>query len=307
MVAITVLSTLWEYSAWAAKWSTLFLMLTPLFLTVWFYLMSITAHVYRWRKREVSEAFNDSFWDGFRMSLAAITEAQGKIWHNIHFDGLQHLPKKGGALLVGYHGALPLDAYYFLAHCILERRKLKLVVDKFLYNAPGLRLLMKVLNLTPGTISGCVTALKDGETLMIYPGGLRESLLSDEKYELIWNARQGFSRVALEADVPIIPFFTENIREAARSVKISARLASWLYEKTRLPVIPIIGIFPVELTMHLGRPLIFDDEEEPKIDAEIVTQRVTQLIETHQRRPGSILRELYNRFWVRGRGRPHSD
>ncbi|XP_063673931.1 DGAT1/2-independent enzyme synthesizing storage lipids-like [Bolinopsis microptera] len=302
-----MLSTLWEYSAWAAKWSTLFLMLTPLFLTVWFYLMSITAHVYRWRKREVSEAFNDSFWDGFRMSLAAITEAQGKIWHNIEFDGLQHLPKKGGALLVGYHGALPLDAYYFLAHCILERRKLKLVVDKFLYNAPGLRLLMKVLNLTPGTISGCVTALKDGETLMIYPGGLRESLLSDEKYELIWNARQGFSRVALEADVPIIPFFTENIREAARSIKFSARLASWLYEKTRLPVIPIIGIFPVELTMHLGRPLSFDDEEEPKIVAEIVTQRVTQLIETHQRRPGSILRELYNRFWVRGRGHPHSD
>ena len=305
MVFENVLSAVWEYSAWAAKWSTVFFLVTPIFLIVWFYLMSVAAHVYRWRKREVYEAFNDSFWDGFRISLAAITEAQGKIWHNIEFKGIEHLPKKGGALLVGYHGALPLDAYYFLAHCVLERRKLKLVVDKFLYNAPGLRLLMKVLNLTPGTINGCVSALNDGEMLMIYPGGLRESLLSDENYELIWNARQGFSRVALEADVPIIPFFTENIREAARSVKFSARLASWLYEKTRLPIIPIIGIFPVELKMHLGRPLNFDDEEEPKVVADLVTKRVQQLIEKHQKVPGSILRELYKRFWVKNRGSDH--
>lgn len=304
----SLLTSVWQYGAWAAKWSTAIFLVTPLFLIVWFYLMSVAVHVYRWRKREVYEAFNDSFWDGFRMSLAAITEAQGKIWHNMDFTGLNNLPKQGGALLVGYHGALPLDAYYFLARCVLERRKIKIVVDKFLYNAPGLSLLMRVLHCTPGTINSCVSALNNGEILMIYPGGLRESLLSDESYKLIWKSRLGFSRVALEAEVPIIPFFTENIREAARSVKISSRLSSWLYEKTRLPIIPIIGIFPVELKMHFGRALNFDDEEKPSVVADIVTERVQGLIQKHQRVPGSILRELYSRFWSRRQtDREHSE
>lgn len=301
------LSTVWEYSSWAAKWSTVLMLVTPLLLTVWFYVMAIAAHVYKWRKREVYEAFNDGFWDGFRISLAAITEAQGKIWHNFEFKGLENLPKKGGALLVGYHGALPLDAFYFLAHSLLDGRKVKLVVDRFLYKAPGLRLLLKVFNCTPGTVDGCVAALRRGELLIIYPGGLRESLLSDENYELIWQARNGFSRAALDADVPIIPFFTENIREAVRSVKISARFASWLYEKTRLPIIPIIGIFPVELRMHFDRPIYFDDEEEPHIVADIVTERVKGLIATHQNVPGSIIKELYNRFWVRVTNHTHSE
>eukprot|EP00116_Pleurobrachia_bachei_P008843 sb/3469105/ len=235
------------------------------------------------------------------MSIAAITEAQGKIWHNLEFNGLNNLPKKGGCLMIGYHGAIPLDAYYFFAHCVLERRKVHIVVDRFLYKAPGLSLLMKVFNCMPGNLTTCVEALNAGETLIIYPGGLRESLLSDEKYQLLWNSRLGFSKVALEADVPIVPFFTENIREAARSVKFSANLASWLYEKTKLPILPIVGIFPVELRMHIGRAIHFDDEEEPKVVAELVERRVVELINKHQRLPGSILRELYNRFWARKR------
>ena len=304
---MSVLSTVWSYSTWVATWSTLMVFLSvPIFLIVWFYLMAVAALVYRWRKREVYEAFNDSFWDGFRMWLAAVLEAQGKIWHNVEFEGLNNLPAKGGALLIGYHGALPLDAYYFMAKCILERRKVKLVVDKFLYRAPGLSLLMSVLNCTPGTISGCVDALNGGEMLMIFPGGLRESLLSDENYKLIWNSRLGFSRVALEADVPIIPFFTQNIREAARSVKFSVKIATWLYEKTRLPIIPIIGVFPVQLRMHFGRAFWVDDEEEPSVVADTVVKRVEFLIRKHQRVPGSIFLELYERFWVKRKEKtPH--
>ena len=294
---------MWDNFSWIAKWSPLFLLFVPLLLVIWFYLMAIAAYVYKWRKKELYEAFNDSFWDGFRISLAAITEAQGKIWHNIEYVGLENLPKKRGALLIGYHGAIPLDAYYFVARCALEKRKVKVVVDKFLFKAPGLGLLLKVLNLIPGTVSDCVSALEKGEILLIYPGGLRESLLSDENYNLIWNSRLGFSRVALEADVPIIPFFTQNIREAARSVKVSARFASWLYEKTRLPLIPIIGIFPVELKMIFGRPISFDDEESPLVVADVTTKKVQDLIKTHQNLPGSIFRELYSRFITKQLGR----
>ena len=298
---------LWDYfyditTTLVFKWYPLIMLLTPLFMTLWFYLMAVAVHIYKWRKQVVTEAYNDNIWDGLRITLAAITDAQGHFWHNYEIKGLENLPKKGGALLIGYHGALPLDAYYLIARMILDKkRKFRIVVDKFLFQAPGLKLLMRVFNCMPGTISDCVEALNNGEILMIYPGGLRESLLSDEKYELLWRSRLGFSRVALEAEVPIIPFFTKNIREACRSVKFSARFASWLYEKTRLPLLPLIGIFPVELTTYLGKPIYIDDEDEPIEVAKTVTKRVEFLIKKHQVLPGSILRELYNRFWLKRR------
>lgn len=247
------------------KWSPIVLLITHAFVGVWFYLMSLILYVYKWRKRKVFEAFDDSFWDGFRSTLAAITEAQGHFWHNYKVQGIENLPKKGGALLVGYHGALPIDAYYLVAAIFEKRRKVRIVVDKFLFKVPGLRLLLEVLNSFPGSVNDCVQALNNGEILLIYPGGLREAMLSDENYKLLWKTRRGYSRVAVKAEVPIIPFFTENIREACWAVKFSIRLASYLYEKTKFPILPLIGIFPVGLTTYFGKPVWINDHDDPNV------------------------------------------
>jgi hypothetical protein len=49
------------------------------------------------------------------------------------------VPEKGPALLIIYHAALPIDAYYLDARIFLEKkRKLKLVGDRFLFRIPGL-------------------------------------------------------------------------------------------------------------------------------------------------------------------------
>ena len=53
--------------------------------------------------------------------------------------GLEKIPDNGSALLVYYHGALPIDMYYILAKMLLyKRRPLKNVVATFLYRFPGI-------------------------------------------------------------------------------------------------------------------------------------------------------------------------
>jgi hypothetical protein len=37
--------------------------------------------------------------------------------------------------------------------------------------------------------------------LAISPGGVREMLFSDSNYNLIWNKRKGFAKIAIEAKV----------------------------------------------------------------------------------------------------------
>ena len=56
-------------------------------------------------------------------------------------------------------------------------------------------------------------ALRSGEYLGIAPGGAFEALFSDSGYPVLWGKRAGFARVAIKADKPIIPMFTENIGE----------------------------------------------------------------------------------------------
>ena len=54
--------------------------------------------------------------------------------------GLDKLPDSGPAMLIYYHGALPIDFYYVMAKCLLEKhRQVHAVGDNFLFNIPGIR------------------------------------------------------------------------------------------------------------------------------------------------------------------------
>lgn len=53
-------------------------------------------------------------------------------------EGLENIPDHGSALLVFYHGNLPLDVYYVIAKCLLyKKRTLHCVGDKFIFKMPG--------------------------------------------------------------------------------------------------------------------------------------------------------------------------
>lgn len=53
--------------------------------------------------------------------------------------GLEKVPDNGAALLVYYHGALPIDMYYIIAKMLLyKKRSLKNVVATFLFRLPGI-------------------------------------------------------------------------------------------------------------------------------------------------------------------------
>lgn len=52
---------------------------------------------------------------------------------------MEKIPDTGPALIVYYHGAIPIDYYYFLANVILQKgRTCHSVGDHFLFKIPGL-------------------------------------------------------------------------------------------------------------------------------------------------------------------------
>ncbi|UYV65127.1 TMEM68, partial [Cordylochernes scorpioides] len=145
----------------------------------------------------------------------------GRLYYGYEVYGLENIPKDKGALIVFYHGALPMDWYLLAARYYLHKgRMMGCVVDKLLFKVPGWTEIMQVFNIQTGTVDSCSQFVGRGELLAVAPGGLREAQYGDDSYPIIWGTRCGFAKVALKAGVPIIPVFTRNIREAYGTLSI---------------------------------------------------------------------------------------
>ncbi|CAF0884926.1 unnamed protein product [Adineta ricciae] len=273
---------------------TLFLL--PAIILLFMYGSSLFCLIYKHWNR-LKAAYSEDLWYGAIKTLAVFWELQATIWHGYEVEGLENIPSEGPALIVFYHATLPLDFYYVFAKIWLYRnRRVRVVADKFVFKIPGLATLLEALEIQPATSAMCKLMLEEGHILAVSPGGVREALFGDQNYQLIWKERKGFAKVAIDAKAPIIPMFTKNCREVVRAMTIGRRFLSYIYEKTRLPLVPIYGIFPVKMITYLGEPIPYDPEVTPDVLAQQVKTRIEKMIETHQRRPGSITRAFLDRF-----------
>ncbi|KAF4524893.1 hypothetical protein B566_EDAN015549 [Ephemera danica] len=265
--------------------------LLPMVIGLLFYVTALILYIYKLHRQRLRDAYERDFWDGARHTIAAVWDAHGWLWHGYEIHGLENLPQNSPALIVYYHGAIPIDIYYFLSKTFLLRKNLiHTVGDNFLFSLPA-------LNVIPGTVQSCASILVDNNMLAIAPGGVYEAQFGNSYYQLLWRKRLGFAKVALEAKVPIIPIFTQNLREAFRSVSWGKKIWLKMYNWTKLPLVPIYGGFPVKLRTYVGKPIHFDASISPEELRNVVALAIEDLIKKHQRVPGSILRALIQRVW----------
>lgn len=125
---------------------------------------------------------------------------------------------------------------------------------------------------------------------------MREALFATLKYETVWNQRAGFARVAKESGVVIIPVFTRNIRQMFYIPEVFQRLLRPLYERIRIPVVPLFGGFPVKLVTYVGKPIPCDLVETAEELADVTRHAIEKMITTHQTFPATIRRAIGERF-----------
>ncbi|XP_035716084.1 transmembrane protein 68 [Folsomia candida] len=247
-----------DYYKWL-KWLVapiLIAHILPAFVAIFFTLSSLYAYVYTiWIR--VGQIF-----------LAKLWNAQARIWHGYEVEGIDNIPKTGPAIIIHYHGTVPIDVYYLIAKCVTDiGRLLSVVADRSLFKIPGWASLLKFIKATPGGFDTCLGILNAGDILIIAPGGAYELQFSDNNYKLKWKNRVGFAKLALAAKVPIIPMFTKNIREAYRNV--TYRFRHWFYATTNLTFVPMYGFFPVKLKCYIGKAMPYDANNTPEMLAQM--------------------------------------
>uniref|UniRef100_A0A8D0KRK3 Phospholipid/glycerol acyltransferase domain-containing protein n=1 Tax=Strix occidentalis caurina TaxID=311401 RepID=A0A8D0KRK3_STROC len=268
--------------------------IVPLTILFFIYLTNILLLIYQ-RNGEVKADPLSDVWDSARKTIASFWDIYARIWHGYELHGVENLPE-GPGILVYYHGAIPVDYLYFLSRLFLWKKRLCLsVADHFVFRLPGLKLLLEVTGVMPGTREECLTALKNGHLVSISPGGVREALFSDESYQLMWGNRKGFAQVALDAKVVSIICYHSQFMLIAYMLHYKMQFRS-LYESTRLPFTPPYGGLPVKFRTYIGEPIPYD----PNITTEELVEKtktaVQALISKHQTIPGSIWKALLERF-----------
>ncbi|MEU6561029.1 lysophospholipid acyltransferase family protein [Nocardia nova] len=129
-------------------------------------------------------------------------------WNSPVFHGLENLPGSGPVMLVGNHTLLGGVDAPLLVHEIYHRtgRVVRGLAENVLMRVPPVREMVHRIGSVRGSRDNCRTLLDHGEAVIVFPGGGREAMRHNRaKYQLEWEGRTGFARMAIESGVPILP------------------------------------------------------------------------------------------------------
>lgn len=130
--------------------------------------------------------------------------------------GAERIPREGAVLLTGNHTLYGLVDIPMLGLEIYEKtgRTVRGLGDHNHFELPVWRDLLRRIGAVRGTRENCARLFEAGEAVLVFPGGGREVMKhKHEQYKLIWKERIGFARLAIQHDVPILPFASVGVED----------------------------------------------------------------------------------------------
>ena len=173
-------------------------------------------------------------------------------YHRLEVRGLENIPT-GSALLVGNHngGFSPVDGLFLVPY--YERHGFEapvhVLAHDILFRPPGMGRWLARFGIIPASQGNGGVVLERGHKLLVFPGGDLESMRSfKDRRRLTFGGRDGFARLALRANVPIVPVVSAGAHETFVVLSQGKRLASRL----GLDALLRIKTLPVALSLPWG-------------------------------------------------------
>ena len=162
-----------------------------------------------------------------------------RYWLRAEWEGLEHVPLDGGALLIANHGgAIPSDAPVVMHGIETELlRPVYGLAENLFRSLPVLGTLWSRAGGVPAHPDNAYRLLHDDQQLvLVFPEGTKATgKLVRDRYRLRRFGRGGFVEIAMRAGVPIVPMAIVGNEEAMPILWKSTRLA----KLTGLPYFPI--------------------------------------------------------------------
>jgi 1-acyl-sn-glycerol-3-phosphate acyltransferase len=232
-------------------------------------------------------------------------KAYSEIYHRGVVRGLENIPAEGPVLLVGNHsgGTLIADTFVF-SSAFYEHfgpaRDFHQLAHDMVFRVPGARELVARWGTVPASPENMKRALDRGAALLVYPGGDHETYRPTwESARIDFAGRQGFARLALEYDVPIVPvvaiggqetaLFLGQGRRLARTLRVDKAFRIKVFPAVLGPPVgttildlPIRFPLPAKITVSVGQPINLRDRlggnANPEEAYELVTNNMQRTL-----------------------------
>jgi 1-acyl-sn-glycerol-3-phosphate acyltransferase len=160
-------------------------------------------------------------------------------WFRAEWDGLEKIPRTGGALLVANHaGAIPSDAPVIMHGVETELgRPVYGLADYLFKSVPVVGTMWARTGGVPAHPDNAYRLLRQQRQLvLVFPEGTKGTgKLFKDRYQLRRFGRGGFVEIAMRAGVPIVPIAVVGAEESMPILWKSAAIA----KATGLPYFPI--------------------------------------------------------------------
>ncbi len=191
-------------------------------------------------------------------------------WFRAEWEGLEHIPTDGGALLVANHaGAIPSDAPVIMHGIETElERPVYGLADNLFRTLPMIGTIWNRLGGLPAHPDNAYRLLREQHQLvLVFPEGSKGPAKTyDERYQLRRFGRGGFVEIAMRAGVPVIPIAVVGAEESMPTLFRIPSVAKAL----GLPYVPltanmlvggplgVVSYFPAKFKLKVLEPVHFD-------------------------------------------------
>jgi 1-acyl-sn-glycerol-3-phosphate acyltransferase len=246
-----------------------------------------------------------------RELLRSVYDPVYRHWFRAEWEGLENIPREGGALLVANHaGAIPSDAPTIMHGVETELgRPVYGLADEFFKKMPLVNVYWQRLGGVQAHPDNAYRLLREqGQLVLIFPEGSKgPGKLYTERYHLRRFGRGGFVQTAMRAGVPVVPIAVVGAEESMPILYKSAALAKLLgvpyfpITANMLVFGPLLGTvtyFPAKFKLRVLPPVTFDEPpDQPRYsrsrimdESEAIRQQIQDALHDMLRHRASVWR-----------------
>jgi 1-acyl-sn-glycerol-3-phosphate acyltransferase len=246
-----------------------------------------------------------------RELLRSVYDPIYRHWFRAEWEGLENIPREGGALLVANHaGAIPSDAPTIMHGVETELgRPVYGLADELFTTVPLINVYWQRLGGVVAHPDNAYRLLREqGQLVLIFPEGTKgPGKLYTDRYHLRRFGRGGFVQTAMRAGVPIVPIAVVGAEESMPILYKSGALAKLLgvpyfpITATMLVFGPVLGAvtyFPAKFKLRVLPPVRFDEApDQPRYsrsrvmdESEAIRQQIQDALHDMLRHRASVWR-----------------
>lgn len=214
-----------------------------------------------------------------------------KYWR-VATTGVENIPDDGRALIVGNHsGTLPYDGAMIRSAIMNEhtvRKDARFLVEDFVYHMPILGTFMYRVGGVRACQENAEYLLNAGHLVIVFPEGVKGiGKYYRNRYRLQRFGRGGFIRLCMKTNSPLIPVGivgAEEIHPIFMKSHVIAKMIGIPYIPIT-PTFPLLGLLgmiplPTKWTIHFGKPITFDRNQDAT-DDDLYVNKQSERVREH--------------------------